>query len=356
MYIVTNRAVVPGAQNDLDRLGPRPNPAGPNELRFAQATRQRDKWSVEILPDTLSAAQKEEVGITEAGAVYASRYVAIKILQKIRSDGRNLLFFVHGYNNNIKAVLDRAEGLADRYKVEVLPFSWPADGGGARGAIAYKSDKRDAKASIAAFDRVLALAFDLMARFTRTIVAEAQAQASAEFPDDHEEREALAAELIAKACPFSVNLMLHSMGNYLYKHLLLSGVSEGNQLLFDNVVLVAADTNNAGHAEWVDRIQVRRSVYITINENDSALQLSRMKPGAAQLARLGHFRHNLTARQAHYIDFTDAPGVGNDHAYFEGQPVRRSDSRVRRFFDDVFNGRPGEKPLRYAPATGMYHF
>ncbi|MGL6231831.1 hypothetical protein ACSZMQ_12290 [Aeromonas rivipollensis] len=53
-----------------------------------------------------------------------------------------------------------------------------------------------------------------------------------------------------KRCPFTINLMLHSMGNYLFKHLLGSSTYNANHLLFDNVVMVAADTNNEHHAEW----------------------------------------------------------------------------------------------------------
>lgn len=356
MYIVTNRSLDPSAKSELDRLGPRPNPSGPNELRFVEATKSKNKWSINILPDTLSEKQKAEVGIAESGTVHASRYVALKILEKVRGEKKNLLFFVHGYNNNIRAVLDRADTLANNYNVETVAFSWPADGGGLRGTLGYKSDKRDAKASIGALDRVLKLSFDYLSRFTTSLVEEAHAKAERKFPDNHEERGNMAAQLITKGCPFTVNLMLHSMGNYAYKHLLLSSASEGNQLLFDNVVLVAADANNKNHAEWVDRIQVRRGVYITINENDSALQVSRMKPGAAQLARLGHYRHELYSKQANYVDFTEATRVGNDHSYFEGAPVRRSDSRVRRFFDDVFNGRAGEESLKYSVARRMYYF
>ena len=73
-----------------------------------------------------------------------------------------------------------------------------------------------------------------------------------------------------QALPFTINLLLHSMGNYLFKHLLGSTTYHANQLLFDNIIMAAADTNNELHAQWVDRIQCRNRLYITINERDGA--------------------------------------------------------------------------------------
>lgn len=46
-----------------------------------------------------------------------------------------------------------------------------------------------------------------------------------------------------------------SQGNYLLKHALLPNSTEANPLLFDNVVLAAADTNNANHRDFVDKIR-----------------------------------------------------------------------------------------------------
>ena len=112
------------------------------------------------------------------------------------------------------------------------------------------------------------------------------------------------------------------MANYLYKHLLKSGSSEGAGLLFDNVILAAADTNNEDHALWVDRIRCRRRVYITINEDDRALAVSRMKSGEEQKARLGHYSFGLDSQQGVYVQFTDVRGVGDSHAYFEGETMR----------------------------------
>ena len=175
------------------------------------------------------------------------------------------------------------------------------------------------------------------------------------FPDNPERRDRFITRAISDDCPFTVNAMFHSMGNYLYKHLLKSSASDGNVLLLDNVVLAAADTNNEGHREWVDKIKCRRRVYVTINEDDIALRASRLKAGEEQKARLGHYRFRLDADQAVYVQFSDAPHVGDSHAYFEGRPVR-GNPKIKRFFEDALNGKRAEDRLKYDDATNMYHF
>lgn len=67
--------------------------------------------------------------------------------------------------------------------------------------------------------------------------------------------------------------------------MLNSTISEGNELIFDNVVLCRADTNHQGHADWADNIRLDRRVFITINESDYALRISRIKPGDVRCAR-----------------------------------------------------------------------
>lgn len=254
------------------------------------------------------------------------------------------------------AVLRRSLELEKNFGVIVLPFSWPANGGGlVTGTASYKSDKRDARVSAGALDRTLAIAAGYLARFTEDMRQESRASALARYPDNAEARDALFARLVDQACPFTINAMFHSMGNYVLKQMLKSTSIEGNQLLFDNVVLVSADANNKDHAEWVDRIKFRRRLYITINEDDQALAASRIKAGDEQLARLGHSLFALNSRYATYVDFTSASWVGNAHAYFEDTPIDKNDD-VRDFFKAAFNGKRAEQGLRYIPDRNIHQF
>ncbi len=352
MYLVTNRNVT-GSQDDLKKLGPKPNPKGPNELRLARATKKATGWKVEVLRDKLDNKMKKEVGIKSDKTFYASHYVARKLIKDLQKKKRNLLFFVHGFNNDLKAVLDRAHKLEKNFNVEVVPFSWPANGGGVKGIASYKSDKRDARASVGALDRCFGKLFGYLEAFNEERVRRVCDEAEKKYPDNIELRDSYITEECDRGCPFTVNMLLHSMGNYLFKHVLKSSVYRGNRLLFDNVILASADTNNKDHVEWVNRIQARRRVYITINEDDSVLMASRMKAGQEQLARLGHYRYNLHSNQVAYVSFTGSKHVGNSHAYFEDA---LKNPQVKKFFQLAINGKRTEDILIYDPSGNLFRF
>ena len=367
MFIVTNRQVAEGARKGSVKLfGKKPNEKGPNELRMAEAVKKNGKWELRLIPDDLTPAMRREVGIGSGQPSSGGRYLARKLFAKVNppraremgikgasGKGKNFLLFVHGYNNDVEAVLDRAHKFARNFNLEVLPFTWPANGGGFTGLASYKSDKRDAKVSIGALDRVLAFSEMLLLEFNLAEAERIRKEAEKKFATNLEGRDAFLSRTMDRSCPFTVNALFHSMGNYLYKHLLKSGSSQGTGLLFDNVVLAAADTNNADHASWVDRIKCRKRVYITINEDDKALAASRMKSGDEQLARLGHYTRGLNAQQGVYVDFTNASYVGDAHAYFEDTPVRKN-SRVRRFFMEALNGQRAEERLDYDSSSNIY--
>jgi len=351
MYVITNREVLE-RKTGLDRFGKRVNPKGPNELRLFEVTRSAGDWRVGAVPDELSASARRGIPVPADEPAYGSHLVASKLTRRVRQARKNIVFFVHGFNNDMEAVVKRAAGFESRYGVEVVAFSWPANGGGA-GVASYKSDKRDARASAGALERVLAKSAGLLDLFRADRLKELRVQATARHPDNPERREEMYARLLERDCPFTVNLLLHSMGNYLYKKMLGSNVNEGNRLLFDNVILAAADTNNEAHREWVDKIRFRNRLYITINEKDRALAASRAKAGEEQKARLGHCLSDLESERAIYVDFTGASHVGKSHAYFESTPATRNRA-VRRFFKEALNGKAAEGALHYHASRGTY--
>lgn len=358
MFLVTNRKIL-RKSGDCSILGSSPNVKGPNELRLVEATKRGARWRLEVLPDEVDATMRDAVGANDRHIV---SYVTRKLLARVnprllnpkaRARGRNLLVFVHGYNNDVENMLERSLRLSKNYGVEVLPFSWPANGGGVvSGTASYKSDKRDAKASIGALDRILHTLGVKLKEVTEAAAKHVQAEACRKFPDNLEQRRDFVAYELEDGCPFTVNLMAHSMGNYLYKHLLLSTASEGRGMVFDNVVLVAADTNNKDHARWVDEIRARRRIYVTINEDDRALQTSRMKSGEEQRARLGHYPFDLDSKYAAYLQFTGASNVGSSHAYFEGKAIENP--AVRRIFKRLLNGGRPDGMLEYEAASNTY--
>ena len=219
MYLVTNRAVR-GTKPGFKAFGEKPNPTGPHELRFVEVLKSESGYDVNVLDDTLSREEKIGLDLPISKAAYRSKFVARNIFDKLRREKKNLLLFVHGFNNNVKAVVDRAFSLQEEFGVEVLPFSWPANGGGASGALDYKSDKKDARASIGALDRVLDKMGEYLQMLREEELERIRDDAHHRFPNDAETRDEFLARAIQEDCPFRVSLMLHSMGNYLFKQLL----------------------------------------------------------------------------------------------------------------------------------------
>ena len=354
MYLITNREIT-GTTDTVDLLGERPNRKGPNELRILRASRRGRRWRLELLPDVLTREEKKQLGLPQNETFYVSHKAAIETIEQARRQKRHILFFVHGFNNDVESVLNRAAELQRRFRVIVVPFSWPANGGGIKGVTSYRSDKRDAYTSKGALDRTLGIMRDHLTRITTLSREELWQQAQQRHPDDGEKRNALYTALLQKQCPVTINMLAHSMGNYLFKQVMKSTASEGTGLLFDNVVMAAADVNNPGHREWVDRIRARRRVIITINEHDYALAVSRAKAGDQQLARLGHCLNDLDSRRAIYVNFTGARGVGTSHAYFEGDAVEKN-PRIRTFFREAFRGVDAERRLVYKAARNVFEF
>lgn len=351
MYIVTNREIY-DRRDGFRKFGKQPSAKGPNELRLVEITGSRANPKLNVIADKLTSDQKKKLGVPKDEEAFASQLIARSVFNRLQKSGKNLLLFVHGFNNDVESVVNRSLRLEEQYGVEVLPFSWPANGGGARGVLSYKSDKKDSSASVGALDRVL----DKVGGYLRALREEAarrvRESATKRFDANAESRDEFIAKALEQQCSVRVSLLLHSMGNYLFKQLMKSSIYSGEELIFDNVVMASADANNENHREWVDRIQFRNRLYITINENDSALKLSRAKLGSAQKARLGHFPYQLDSARAVYVNFTDAKFVGDSHAYFEGTAMRNA--AVKSFFKQALNGNVAEKGLAFDVATNLH--
>ncbi len=317
MIIITNRNVQEG-ENPEERFGCSFNNDNPDELRLATANKKDGKWEVGIIDDHFDATSENEKG------EFGSERVFRELQLKMKHEKKNCLFFVHGFNNDFSDVLKRGYELEQNYNVEVVAFSWPANGrdgkgkllGTLTGTTSYLSDKREASKSYSALDRSLEKLGDYFRKYnTETL-----------------------------ACNQHLSLFLHSMGNYLLEHYTLTGGYD-KTCIFDNIIMAGADVNNEGHEVWVDKLKFRKRLYIAINENDKALLSSRLKLGEEQKPRLGHWVKNLSAKNPWYIDFSDAKHVNdNSHSYFEGEPVEKNDN-IKSVFNKMFNGEKVEMDL-----------
>jgi len=359
MYVVTNRRL-DEKTTGLDVFQKTPNPRGPNELRIVEITKRGSGFQVETVPDELTKQEIKELnkqyklGLDPQDTYHASLKVACALLDEARKRNKHILFFVHGYNNDMGDVLRTAHDLQERYDVTVVPFSWPANGGGAfTGKLAYLSDKDDARVSAPALGRFIRKIREYNILLSEGRVDALKAKAAEENPDNREARNAHLTRLMGKECKISFNLLCHSMGNYVLKYALIPSGTGARELAFDNVALVAADTNNDGHEIWLRHLPYRNRTYVVINEDDYALQWSRRKPGREQWPRLGHYLKNLRAENVHYLNVTGAAHLNNEHTYFLGKPVEKN-GRLDDMFAGIFQGQSVERAMVYHDDINAY--
>lgn len=357
MYVITNRKINKGT--GLGMFGKTPNSTGPLELRLVKVTKNGNAWNASVVVDRLSTNEvkllkkKFNLDIDIKQVWHGSLRVACELFDRARKENKSILFFVHGYNNDVRDVLKTAEQLEKEHGVIVVPFTWPANGGGAvTGTIAYKSDKSDARASEGALNRAVG-----KIQFYHNLLVTAnknslQLKAELKHKNNRQAAQELFSKLMSMECPSTLNLLCHSMGNYLLKKTLLNSGNATSQLVFDNSCLVAADTNNDNHAAWVENLDVRKRIYIVINENDFALKSSRIKPGDEQKARLGHYSKKLNSDNANYINVSNANLVGNLHSYFVGDAMKNVE--LKKMFTGMFNGESVENQLFYQADSNSY--
>ena len=358
MYFITNRHF-DSSKWGYEKFTKHPNKKGPNELQAVEITGVNPP-QIKLLNDELTPTEvkrfknKFNLDINEKKKHYASLKVACNIFDQARKSCKNVLLYVHGYNNDIEDVYSTARELERLYGVIVVTFTWPANGGGAlSGTLSYLADKRDARASQDALNRCIDLVgkyHNLLTLSTRDELAQ---KAKNKFENNPTKQREYLSQLIKRHCDLSISLLCHSMGNYVLKHAMTSALAESRKLIFDNIILAAADTNNEAHKNWVGQLQVRKSIFITINENDYALSWSRRKPGEQQKARLGHYLRKLDAQNALYVDFTREKSVNTSHSYFDKKTVGTNKGALR-FFTKVFSGQDVSSYLEYAAHNNTY--
>lgn len=358
MYIITNRTL--SSSGTLSAFGKKPNASGPNELRLVNVSKSGRSWKVKPVADKLTKTQvkslkaKFNLDIDINQTWYASLKVACELFERAQKENRSILFFVHGYNNDVRDVLNTALELESLYKIIVVPFTWPANGGGTvSGTASYLSDKSDARVSAGALNRAIGKIQYFHTLLTCSVQKKYHEMAHKKHRENPSAAASLYAKLVEKDCSSKISLLCHSMGNYVLKHTLATSENATSKLVFDNICLVAADANNYKHDLWVGKLDVRKRVYVVINEEDYALKVSRIKPGREQKARLGHYTKNLNCFNTHYIDVTDADHVKSEHSYFVDTSVKKN-RQLRAIFHDMFRGKAIEDKLDYRSDNNTY--
>jgi len=311
--VITNRN--PTGCNDHEAFGEQVNKNGPAEIRLAWAEHTPRGWKVDIVEESDDKTDPP------------SRGVFRKLRKKLCEQGLDCVFYIHGYNQNFKDSLQQANQIQKQYEaangkdrgVAIVLFSWASNPGGWV-LQEYQQAQAIALCSQVALDR----AFEKMATYFR------------EQPNE--------------ACPVSVNLLAHSLGNYLLKGFIESPIFSKETRMFHNILLHQADVDSKDHQDWVNRLRYSRRVYVTVNENDLILGLSDL----INADRLGNTSRNFVADRAIYVDFSDAKNVGKDHQLF-GKTADEN-SNVKDFFYRAFRGEAAHTGagIRHDPNRNAY--
>ncbi len=210
---------------------------------------------------------------------------------------RDFLVYVDGHGKTFDQVLARGFELTDRFNINMLVFDWPTDYLALR-KTAYVADE----------------------------VAPNFVIAMNKFNVLHE-----------KYYPGSaVSAIFHSMGNHIIKDV------AGKQLLkympknlFSNIILNSAAVKQANHAKWVERLNIQKEIYITINQHDKTLRGAKILRLANQLG-LGY--SGKPAGNAIYINFSSIETT--EHNLFLGRSsVEKYNKYLYGFYVKVLHGK-----------------
>jgi hypothetical protein len=304
IIIVSNRKVNAGAINET-LFGEEPNQKGLDELRLATAAYDdtQDRWHLELLPEPPASQDYPP-----------SQQLFEQVIRDI--DAGKLtddwVFFVHGFNQSFPENLHQCHQLQQKYGVNIIAFSWPSNRGGVV-TQEYRDARQAAQGSGNALDRTL----EKLGRYMQIRAAQLLRDSD-----------------ITAGCNISLNLLAHSLGNYVIEAFIRQPIFNGETQVFDNVILHQADVDNRRHAEWLDQVNSKR-IYVTLNERDKVLKASSW----INSSRLGNTVDNLNGKRPLYMDFTGAKNVGDSHNLFlgvEGNPV------LEEFCRQVLTGGRGE--------------
>ena len=317
MLIITNRNVNMSQVNDNgigdeNTFGDELNESRQSEVQLATVERYNfNKWKVKLI-------EKPDL---------CKEY--LKLRKKLVTEKKNCVFFIHGYDQTFKKNLDKIYEIEKIHGVEVIAFSWPSNVFEGKSIGEYRAVLIKALASVGA----------LSATLIELGLCNKGAFSTKTFGNDE--------------FNFKFSLMAFSLGNFLFRNYINNFCNDGaEKILFDNIVLCQADVDNDKHEQWVDCIKLGKRVYVTINENDYALDVSEKIVGNPE--RLGATVKNLNSNAAKYIDFTHGQDVLYTHSLFKW----KINEHVRTIFTELLNGRSGElvKALEYKSELNAYQF
>lgn len=308
VYFATNR-VLSGPPDQLSSYGESVvAPSDPRQVTYGTAFVN----DANLTADTIGA-------ITSIQAIQKGQFDQ-SVVDDLSDPGRNLLVFIHGFDNSFENAITRAafnqQWFADSglqaADTSVVAFSWPSAGKLISLPFPSAAYRRDQTAAGQSGLHIMTFLANL-----EPVITSARARGNRVF------------------------LLAHSMGNWALQAGVESWFVHGNgdAQLFDEVILAAADEvyNTfeflpTGRLSALDRLGTRTSFYVS--EADDVLKLSMaVNLGAKRLGQDGpHDRSNLdrfppaqyrTVLCGGFHDY--AINLGSSHQYYRRSPGVRMD-------------------------------
>ncbi len=315
IYFATNRNNE--GSESKPKFGNRFHALGPQFFRVGRAELERVPNAgfrvsrVALEPEKLIRSERDK---TER---LGSRALFDELRERMRTEKRDVLIFLHGFANTFESCLERGAQLQERYLVRgeqphVFVFSWPSDGK-TFPVTAYHSDRSDAAVSGDAMARALARLLDFL-------------------------REG------GERCGCRIHLVAHSMGNWALRHAVIGIRMHLNvdrlPQIFDTVFLMAADEDDDAfeHDHKLRLLpELSRSVHVYHSRNDQALLISdKTKNNPDRLGSRGPRRIEGLDTKVFVIDCQHVDETtledGRHQYYREREEVVRD---VRQVLDDV---------------------
>ena len=244
------------------------------------------------------------------------------------------LVFLHGFHQDPWETVEKARLLETIHGVNVVLFAWPSR---PRPVNAFDVDNILDELTEYIKNPVFAVRPSLKGILLGETIKllkdfagnyrPARRNAEKSTTDFYAALELLKKHLLPKIRKNQLNLVVHSMGNYLLQKTLEH--NNGLPLAFHNIVSHQADVKASNHASWMPMLSAysQHRLYITVNVLDYVLAASNMLHkinGVRDRERLGHsvrikpdgIYQGYIQNTAQYLDFTDGYGVDVKHEIF----------------------------------------
>ncbi len=216
--------------------------------------------------------------------------------------------FIHGDSKTIETAAWRGLDLQHLYGVNVLVFSWPSKLLKYYGTKNFNNSNKNVYKGTDHFISLLKLIKKL--------------------------RNKLPSET-------HLTLMAHSLGNlYLKSFIENDHMNQEFEQLFDRIIMNAAAVDQKNHAQWMEKLDLQKELYVTVNRRDFNLKGARIFTRHGK--QLGEKLTFPLATNAKYIQFNQSIGfrfpTGTTHTYFVGE-VPDIMPYVFNFYHRIFYGK-----------------